>query len=93
MINKDNVLVHEWIGLNARIRKSTCRGMEEIRGKIVDETKNTLLLEDENGNMRTIPKKTCVFELELWDEWVKIDGSSVCYAPEERLKKLFRKKG
>jgi RNase P/RNase MRP subunit p29 len=92
MINRDNALVHEWIGLKARVKKSSCRAMEGICGTIVDETRNTLVLEDAAGTERKIPKKSCTFEIELQDgiRFVVL-GSSVGYAPEERLKKLFRK--
>lgn len=92
MISRDNVLVHEWIGLNARISKCSCREMEGIRGRIIDETRNTLVLEDGQGNVKRIPKKTCAFELEFAPgNWTGIDGKDVCYAPEERLKKLAKR--
>ena len=92
MLNKDNALAHEWIGLNARIRKSSCRAMENIAGKVVDETKNTLVLEDANGAEKRIPKKSSVFEIEIGPgDWVEIDGSEVCFAPEDRPKKLMKK--
>ena len=92
MIDRDSALVHEWISRYARIRKSSCRAMEGICGKIVDETKNTLVLEDEQGRERKIPKKTCTFEIRLPDgSWFEVAGQAVCYPPEERLKKLSRK--
>ncbi|MFH0818022.1 MAG: ribonuclease P protein subunit [Candidatus Micrarchaeota archaeon] len=92
MHNKDNTLAHEWIGLTARIRKSTCKAMEGISGKIVDETKNTLLLEDAKGREKRIPKKSIVFEIEIaHEQWVEIDGSLVRYAPEDRPKKLLKR--
>ncbi len=92
MLNKDNALAHEWIGLNARIRKSSCRAMEGIAGKVVDETKNMLVLEDADGFEKRIPKNSSVFEIEVGPgDWVKIDGSAVCYAPEDRPKKLMKR--
>jgi RNase P/RNase MRP subunit p29 len=91
MINRENALLHEWIGLRARIMKSSCRVREGAMGIIVDETRNTLAIEGPDGVVRTFPKKSCVFELETGDGPVRIMGSEVCYAPEDRPKKLFRK--
>ena len=92
MLNKENALAHEWIGLNARIRKSSCRAMEGITGKVVNETKNTIVLEDRGGIEKRIPKGSSVFEIEIGPgNWVKIEGRAVCYAPEDRPKKLMKK--
>ncbi len=92
-MEKSDVLVHEWIGRNARVTKSSSREMEGLFGKVVDETKNTLVLEGPDGKEKVIPKKSCEFEIEFGaGNWAKIDGKSVCYAPEERPKRLSRKR-
>ncbi len=90
MLNRDNVLVHEWIGLKARVSKSSCRAMEGLSGTIIDETRNTVALEGPGGQVKRVPKKSCTFEIEIGPGWVSVDGSSVCYAPEDRPKKLMR---
>ena len=75
-----------------RVLKSSCKVMEGIQGNIIDETKNTIVVEDKDERVITLPKKACVFEFEIREgHWVKIQGNSVCYAPEDRLKKIFKK--
>lgn len=92
MISGENALIHEWIGLNVRVLKSSCRTMERTCGKIIDETKNTVVIEGSGGAILTLPKKSCVFELEVKKgHWIRIRGDSACYSPEDRLKKIFRK--
>lgn len=80
-INTKNILMHEMIGLNVKIVKSSDPKKIGLKGKIIDETKNTFILE----NKKIIPKKECFFEFNL-DEKIIIDGKNILKRPEERLK-------
>ncbi|MFH1285695.1 MAG: ribonuclease P protein component 1 [Candidatus Micrarchaeota archaeon] len=92
MITRRNVYVHELIGLEAEVVKSNCKNLLHTKGMVVDETKNTLMVE-KNGKPRRIPKNSCTFRFRLPNsEFVDIRGAEILYAPEERPKKLFRKK-
>ena len=94
MITRENILIHEFIGLRACVVKSTCKNLIGARGLVVDETKNTLVLEVRDGAEKRIPKKVCVFRFELpaekgnRKETVDVDGALICYAPENRPKKV-----
>ena len=57
MITPQNVFRHEFIGLPIEVALSSHAGYEGIKGKVVDETKNTIKIEDDNGNRKIIPKK------------------------------------
>lgn len=86
------LLRHELIGLQAKVVKSTHSGYVGIAGKVIDETKNTLILLDKNGKRKVIPKKTAVFHFELKDGTiVEIDGKAIIGRPEERLKRKIRR--
>jgi ribonuclease P protein subunit POP4 len=92
MISRENIYLHEWIGLFAKVKKSPSIAHAGLSGFIVDETKNTLVLENKSGEKKRIPKTGCVFELEISEGvWASVEGSKALYSPEERIKKLLRK--
>ncbi len=91
-ITRANVLAHELIGLNATLVRATARHEAGMSGRVVDETKNTLVLETARGEKR-LSKKGAVFRIALPSgEKVDVDGDAIAFAPEERPKKLFGKK-
>ena len=45
MININNIIKHELIGLKAEIVDSRNKANIGIKGKIIDETKNTIIIE------------------------------------------------
>ncbi|PIU21100.1 MAG: ribonuclease P [Candidatus Diapherotrites archaeon CG08_land_8_20_14_0_20_34_12] len=90
-IDKENILAHEIIGLNARIKKSGDKKKEGLNGRIVDETENTIILET-NDSLKTIPKKEVILELELPNnEKIDIEGVLLKSKPEDRIKVFWRK--
>ena len=81
--------MHELIGLNAEVIRCPCRTNEKMKGKLVDETKNTIVLELPSGGEKRIPKKSSVFKFLLSDgTFARIDGNSIAFRPEDRPKKL-----
>ena len=90
MITPYNLLRHELIGLEVKIINSRHKDYIGISGKIVDETKNTLIIEDSNVE-KTIPKNCITLEVKLPDDAiVKINGNLLSGRPEDRIKKKFR---
>ena len=86
-----NILRHELIGLECEVVDSPNRYQIGIKGKIVDETRNTIVLETPKGYKR-IEKKDRVFRVKLDDNSiVDINGSGIIARPEDRIKKKFRK--
>lgn len=88
MRSVENLRVHELIGLRVLVLKSTSKPYMGVRGRVIDETKNTLRIETERGE-KVIPKKACVFRFFLGKEHADIDGREICYRPEDRPKKLW----
>lgn len=88
MINRSNVLMHEFIGLEAKVAECACREMKGISGRVVDETKNTLVIRTSRGE-KTIPKKGSVFCLKLGNMLVKVDGNRIAMRLHDRPKKLL----
>ncbi len=79
-INNNNILVHEMIGLNVKVVESSDPHRIGIKGKIIDETKNTFVLE----NKKVIPKKECVFEFDVGEKII-VDGKKILKRPEDRI--------
>lgn len=85
MITPRNVIRHELIGLAAEVVRASNPAQTGIRGRIVDETKRTLVFLTERG-LRRIPKRFTVFRLELPDgTMVEVQGSALEMSPEKRV--------
>ncbi|RLI22806.1 ribonuclease P protein subunit [Candidatus Bathyarchaeota archaeon] len=85
-------LRHEFIGLEAKIVKSSHPGYVGLTGKIIDETKKTLVLLGKDGKKRIVPKENNIFHFKLNDGTiVEVDGKVIVGRPEERLKRKIRR--
>ena len=83
---------HELVGLEVKIIHSSNRDLEGIQGKVVNETKKTITIEDGEGNEKIIPKGSTTFHFTLPEGvTVEIDGKIIVSRPEDRIKKRFRK--
>ena len=77
-MDKAALLKSELIGLNVKVRGA------KIEGRIVDETKNMLIVEHK-GEKKKIIKNSNVFDF----NGIKIDGKSLVGRAEERIKKTW----
>ncbi len=82
---------HELIGLGIRVRQG--RGAEpsspyrDVTGIVVDETRNTLVVETASGD-RVVPKIGQCFVFTLPDgREVDLEGARIAFNPEDRIKK------
>lgn len=76
----------ELIGLHVKIKKCKDPSWIGKSGLIIDETKNTLVLEIED-QQKMIAKKTATFEFDYDGKKIMLDGSKIAYRPENRIKK------
>ncbi len=72
----------EFIGSSVEIVKSSNRQLVGLKGKIIDETKNTFMIKSEGKEPRTILKKGSTFKI---NESL-IEGSDILRRAEERIK-------
>ena len=83
MITSNNLEVHVTSVKNKSL---------DLKGTIIDETKNTIKIEEEDNAEKLIPKKGSIFVFELPNgEKVEIDGNILSIRPEDRIKKRFKK--
>lgn len=87
MTSINELLRGELIGLHARVVMSSHLPLVGMEGKIVDETKNLLILRTPRGDKK-IPKSTSVFLItSAGGNEVKVDGIKILGRPEDRIKK------
>ena len=82
----DRIIKDELMGRNVTIKECTDPNWINKSGKIIDETKNTFLIEIENQHKR-IAKNTAIFEFEYDMKKTIVEGSRLIYRPEDRIKK------
>jgi len=88
-ITAQNLVRHELIGLEVKIAKSTDPTQRKLKGKVIDETYNTLKVEVK-GKEKTIPKANSVFIFILPNKTkVQVEGKLLISRPEDRIKKKF----
>lgn len=91
MITPENLVRHELIGLWCKIVESADKKTIGLEGKVVDESRNTLILEVK-GREKNFVKDNCVFIFTLPSgEKVRVDGALLVARPEDRVKKKLKK--
>ncbi len=86
-----DILQQEFIGTYAKVQKSCNSSLLGISGKIIDESKNTLVVQHENKD-KTVAKNISVFHFLLSDGTiVEINGKTIVGRPEDRVKKKTRR--
>ncbi len=86
-ITKRNLLQHELIGLDVEVIKSSDPSVVGKSGRIVDESRNMLVIED-GGKLKRIQKSTTVFRVSLPNgEKINVNGRKLVSSPEDRIKK------
>lgn len=82
----------EFIGLKARVVESKQPSYKGIRGIVVDETRNTLVIRHKDEE-KVVVKNVSVFHFALPDGTIiKIDGNAILGRPEDRVKKHPRRR-
>ncbi|MGM0509993.1 MAG: ribonuclease P protein component 1 [Thermoplasmatota archaeon] len=81
-----SMYAHELIGTRVEVTDAPHKGYIGIEGKVVDETKNTISLE--NGDVKQIPKKGATFKVQIKNYDALIKGNRLAHRPHERIKRL-----
>ena len=82
-----SIIQHEFVGKEVKIFRSSNPSHLGLKGRIIDETRNTFGIIDREKE-KTIPKKTSIFHFRMDDgTTIEIDGKILIGRPEERLKK------
>jgi len=88
-ITPGNLVQHELIGLRIKVDESSNRTVQGLEGTVIDETRNMLVIENEERTEKKIPKTGNIFIFELnGDVRVKVKGERLIARPEDRIKKV-----
>jgi ribonuclease P protein subunit POP4 len=83
-ISPENLIYHELIGLKVEVVESSNPSLKGLTGRVIAETKKTLVIE--NGRTRRIPKQNTVFVFQLPNQQkVKVHGDLLLASPEDRI--------
>lgn len=86
-----NLRYHELIGLEVVVREHIDPTLRGLSGRVVDETRNTIVVESAEGRERIVPKHGGVFVFKLGArESVELAGASIEGRPEDRLVRYRR---
>jgi len=84
MTRPENVLVHEIIGLGAKIVESTDPTLNGVSGSIVFETRNTISIRTVSAVKQIAKKAAKKIEIKTQSGVCFISGSSLIGRPEDR---------
>jgi ribonuclease P protein subunit POP4 len=83
----ENIVRHELIGLEVKIKKSTNPSQIGLKGIVIDETYNMIKIEVKEKE-KLIQKGTSIFIFALPNgKKVEVDGKILIGRPEDRIKK------
>ena len=88
-----NIVFHTLTGLRARILSTTDPTLQGVEGVVVEESKNSIVIEVNGRRVRVLKAKT-IFLFQLpGGEWVWVRGEEITGSPAERVKRLARYRG
>lgn len=95
-ITASKLIFHELIGLGVEVVDATNPALVGISGRVVDETKNMLIVLTKAGSERMVPKAVTTFVFRIparlsgkhAERHVKIDGNLLVSQPENRTKNI-----
>jgi ribonuclease P protein subunit POP4 len=78
----------EFLGRTVTIASSSDPTLVGATGEILDETMKTFSLRQADGRRITVAKSAVTIGLHMDDRVVKIDGNTLLFRPEDRIKKV-----
>ncbi|MDD5253598.1 MAG: ribonuclease P protein subunit [Candidatus Nanoarchaeia archaeon] len=82
-----DILKKEIIGLKVEVTDAKNKALIGKKGKIIDETKNILTLEEKNKKIKII-KSQVKMKTTYENKTIEIDGKLLVNRPEDRIKKI-----
>ncbi len=90
-VEPGNILNHELIGLQAQVVSDSNPTNISLSGRVVDESRNTLVIEVREKPVR-IGKKDAVFRFHLPSGIVEVEGYAIIGRPQDRIKRRLKRR-
>jgi len=90
-LNPESLARHELIGLEVRVAASSNPSQIGLSGQVVDETRNTFLLETKAKVLRFAKKNTNLIFTLPDEQKVRVYGSILISQPENRISKRMQR--
>jgi ribonuclease P protein subunit POP4 len=90
-LNPESLARHELIGLEVLVEKSSNTSQIGLSGQVVDETRNTFLLETKAKVLRFAKKNTNLIFTLPDEQKVRVYGSILISQPENRISKRMQR--
>jgi ribonuclease P protein subunit POP4 len=87
--NNKTIVLHELSGLNVQVLKSLDKNQKGVRGRVLKETKNTLVVETPEG-VKQVVKKTSTFKFFVGKKSFTVEGIEINFRPFERTEKAVK---
>jgi len=84
---KTKILTEVFLGKKIKVVRSSDISKQGIKGIIENETKNMFVIITKDGKKK-VPKKECVFEIEINNIYEQVIGKDICYNLHDRIKKF-----
>lgn len=89
-----DIAEQELIGSTIEVIEASHKGYVGMKGRVIDETKNTFLIELENKKTIRMPKKNAKFKFTFINKnAIAIEGIKLIHRPENRLKERWLNNG
>lgn len=85
--NNKNIVLHELIGLRVEVAKSRDRYQKGICGRVIDESRNTLLVFTKDGDRKRVLKNISTFKFIAGKNRFIVPGEEIHFRPFERTEK------
>jgi RNase P/RNase MRP subunit p29 len=87
---KTRVKIVSLIGYQAKVKSISSGSI--ITGRIIDETKNTILMRTSDGSIKRFPKNAVSITIMEDEKNICVqDGSLILGTPAERIKRLYHR--
>ena len=87
--NNKNIVLNELIGLRVRVTKCLDKKQRGVEGTVIDETKNTLVV-DTGHRPKRLVKATSTFRFYAGRRSFEVSGVEINFRPEERTEKALK---
>ncbi len=84
-ITAQNIMSHEFIGLDTKVVHSTNPQIIGLNGRIINETRSMFTIDVNHRVPKSVPKAGSEWEFKIQKDIVIIDGSKIIKRPYDRI--------